>query len=68
MKAMKRERSSILKNDDGTKRSMIKFRDYDDFDDGDDIREHSKKRLKDVGKRLHRKKTVKDDFDNFNNA
>ncbi len=59
---MKKAKTRYIKNSDGSKKSSLKFRDTldDEFYEDEDTTE-SKKR-KDVGKRLHRKKTAKDDF------
>lgn len=59
---MKKAKTRYIKNSDGSKKSILKFKDAldDEFYEDEDTTE-SKKR-KDVGKRLHRKKTAKDDF------
>lgn len=59
---MKKAKTRYIKNSDGSKKSILKFKDtLDDEFYGDEGITESKKR-KDVGKRLHRKKTAKDDF------
>ncbi|MBU1169952.1 MAG: hypothetical protein KKD44_10360 [Proteobacteria bacterium] len=65
---MKKSKLRYQKTDDGAKKSILKFRDYEeDVDDEifDDEKGSSGKRRKDVGKRFHRKKTLKDDFSEF---
>ncbi|SLM31003.1 hypothetical protein MTBBW1_260004 [Desulfamplus magnetovallimortis] len=59
---MKKARTRYIKNNDGTKKSVLKFREGHDEDLYEDEDETLLKQKKDVGKRLHRKKTVKDDF------
>lgn len=59
---MKKVKSRFRKTDESGKKSILKFRDYEDEAYGEDP---SKKRRKDVGKRLHRQKTAKDDFVTF---
>jgi hypothetical protein len=55
------------KTEDGNKKSVLKFKDYYDDDMDDSDIEFNTKRKKDVGKRLHRKDTMKEHFlDNDN--
>ncbi|SMC65793.1 hypothetical protein SAMN02746065_106159 [Desulfocicer vacuolatum DSM 3385] len=59
---MKKAKNRYIKNSDGSKKSILKFKDtVDDEFYGDENITKSKKR-KNVGKRFHRKKTAKDDF------
>lgn len=61
---MKKVKTRYRKTDDGEKKSILKFRDYEEEEENDESSSwgSSKKRRKDIGKRLHRKKTMKDDF------
>lgn len=60
---MKKVKFRYQISDEGEKKSIMKFRDVeDDDDDRGSERDPDPRRRKDVGKRLHRKKTPKDDF------
>ncbi|MBF0200033.1 MAG: hypothetical protein HQK66_01745 [Desulfamplus sp.] len=58
---MKKAKTRYIKNSDGSKKSVLKFRD----DHDEDISEEDgkpEKQNKNVGKRFHRKKTAEDEF------
>ena len=59
---MKRAKTRYIKNSDGSKKSILKFKDGLDGEFYEDQGAMVSKRCKDVGKRLHRKKTAKYDF------
>lgn len=59
---MKKVKPKYRKTDDGEKKSILKFRDYEDIDEDESPQVHGKKKRKDIGKRLHRIRTMKDDF------
>ncbi len=59
---MKKAKTRYIKNSDGSKKSILKFKDGLDDEFYEDQGTMESKRRKDVGKRLHRKKTAKDDF------
>lgn len=63
MNAMKKAKGRYIKKNDGSKKSVLKFKIHRDEDSLDQNTEFSRPRQhKDVGKRLHRKRTAKDDF------
>ena len=59
---MKKAKVRYIKKSDGSKKSVLKFKDTLDDEFYEDEKTMESKRRKDVGKRLHRKKTAKDDF------
>lgn len=62
---MKKTKLRYQKNDEGARKSILKFRDFDEDEDENLPEGHkgnSARRRKDVGTRVHREKNVKDDF------
>ena len=59
---MKKTKLRYQKNDENSKKSVLKFRDYYDDDLDDEERESYNKRRRDEGKRMHRKHKIQDEF------
>jgi len=59
---MKKTKSRYIKSSDGSRKSILKFKDAFNDDFYEDKKTTGSKKRKDVGKRFHRKKSAKYNF------